>query len=74
MSFFLVKWVKHTSATQNDCPAGSYELEEHICKQEPTGCPYGDSISLDDCEKFGPVEIPVVDEMGTISAETGEGK
>lgn len=34
------------------CPAGSYNIGESkngevICKLEPTGCPYGDSIPLD---------------------------
>lgn len=35
------------------CPAGSYEIGieketgQAICKLEPTGCPYGDSIPLD---------------------------
>lgn len=34
------------------CPAGSYDIGitkdgQSICKLEPTGCPYGDSIPLD---------------------------
>lgn len=34
------------------CPAGSYEIGiekdgQPLCKLEPTGCPYGDSIPLD---------------------------
>lgn len=34
------------------CPPGSYEIGREqngavICKNEPTGCPYGDSIPLD---------------------------
>lgn len=41
-----------------ECPAGSYNIntkDEPICKLEPTGCPYGDSIPLDVCfEKFKP--------------------
>lgn len=46
----------------NDCPAGSYNIGETkngepICKLEPTGCPYGDSISLGpDCDKHKPTE------------------
>ena len=40
----------------NRCPEGSYEIGERdgeaICKLEPTGCPYGDSIPLGpDCDK-----------------------
>lgn len=49
------------------CPAGSYEIGrkepdgEPICKLEPTGCPYGDSIPMDMCDKFAPQpEEPVV--------------
>ena len=33
------------------CPAGTYEIGREgnypICKNEPTGCPYGDSIPVD---------------------------
>ena len=29
-----------------DCPAGSYNAGG-FCKNEPTGCPYGDSIPVD---------------------------
>ena len=42
------------------CPAGSYEIDRRdgqpICKLEPTGCPYGDSIPLGpQCDKHAPV-------------------
>ncbi len=42
------------------CPAGSYDIDitkdgNPICKLEPTGCPYGDSIPLGpDCDKHDP--------------------
>lgn len=32
------------------CPAGTYNIgtiNEPVCKNEPTGCPYGDSIPVD---------------------------
>lgn len=33
------------------CPSGSYRIggtdQQPVCKSEPTGCPYGDSIPLD---------------------------
>lgn len=49
-----------------ECPAGSYPIsgknEELICKLEPTGCPYGDSIPLEFCDKFKPAEPEVVHE------------
>lgn len=37
-----------------DCPAGSYSIGIddkglNICKLEPTGCPFGDSVPLDKC-------------------------
>lgn len=41
----------------SSCSAGSYEIGREdngtpICKNEPTGCPYGDSIPLGpDCDK-----------------------
>lgn len=42
-----------TSSHQGRCPAGSYEIgsknEEPICKLEPTGCPWGDSVPMDKC-------------------------
>lgn len=50
----------------NDCPAGSYNIGaskngEVICKLEPTGCPYGDSIPLGpDCDKHKPAEPQAV--------------
>ncbi len=42
------------------CPPGSYSIGVDdktgaaICKLEPTGCPYGDSIPMDMCDKFKP--------------------
>lgn len=47
------------------CPEGSYEIGrkedngDPICKLNPTGCPYGDSIPLGpECDKHKPVETP----------------
>jgi len=53
------------------CPPGSFEvgqIEEGvpICKLEPTGCPYGDSIPMDECDKFKEPESEVVLEQPTI--------
>lgn len=47
------------SQTAIDCPPGSYNIgisktDEPLCKIEPTGCPYGDSIPMDMCDKFAP--------------------
>jgi len=42
------------------CPEGSYVIDrledgEPICKQQPTGCPYGDSVPLGAaCDKLAP--------------------
>lgn len=49
--------VERTNATTvaDPCPEGSYLIgynkngEEPICKLEPTGCPFGDSVPLDKC-------------------------
>lgn len=44
-------------APAKTCPAGSYDIGiskdgDPICKLEPTGCPYGDSIPLGpECDK-----------------------
>lgn len=52
------------------CPAGSYDVgisktNEPLCKLEPTGCPYGDSIPLDSIKCVAPVDEvkPVVLEI-----------
>lgn len=36
------------------CPNGQYLIDEEkgICKIQPTGCPYGDSIPVEHCDKF----------------------
>lgn len=60
MSFVMPTKADGPTAT---CPAGSYEIGrkeqggDPICKLEPTGCPYGDSIPLDS-PKCAPPENP----------------
>ncbi len=50
------------------CPEGSYNIGiskdgEPLCKLNPTGCPYGDSIPMDMCDKFAPKPVePIVTE------------
>lgn len=58
------------------CPAGSYDIGiskdgSPICKLEPTGCPYGDSIPMDMCDKFKPEVEPVqmVEQPAIVPAE-----
>lgn len=57
--------VKNTSAASENAPSGYYEGDDGcpdgsynigtkdgvnpICKLEPTGCPFGDSVPLDKC-------------------------
>jgi hypothetical protein len=59
------------------CPAGSYDVgisktNELLCKLEPTGCPYGDSIPIGaECDKFNPKDYPPIIETTTY---TGGGK
>lgn len=42
---------KTAAPAPKQCPAGSYRIggtdSEPVCKAEPTGCPYGDSIPVD---------------------------
>lgn len=66
------------SDTVSECPAGSYNIGiskdgSPICKLEPTGCPYGDSIPMDMCDKFKPeveplqpIEQPVIEPVKPI--------
>lgn len=54
------------------CPSGSYDAGG-FCKQEPTGCPYGDSIPMDNCQKFTPQESqPITTQQDTVTeTQTG---
>lgn len=44
-----------SAANDDGCPAGSYNIGskepggEPICKLEPTGCPWGDSVPMEKC-------------------------
>lgn len=53
--------VSAQSKDDDGCPDGSYNIGlekqegQPICKLEPTGCPYGDSIPLGpECDKHAP--------------------
>jgi hypothetical protein len=56
------------------CPVGSYNIGWNadgsaICKAEPTGCPYGDSIPLGDaCDKAALVQsdVPKTTDTSTV--------
>lgn len=67
-----------TQAQQSVCPAGSYNIGTKdginpICKLEPTGCPYGDSIPLGpQCDKHKPVETPPVEQPNPAPAKVSE--
>lgn len=59
-----------------ECPDGSYNIgieknNEVICKLEPTGCPYGDSIPLDSPKCIAP-EIDARVEVQTIGDQNGK--
>ena len=54
--------VTPVSATTAGCPDGSYNIGTKdgvnpICKLEPTGCPWGDSIPLDSPKCTPPADI-----------------
>lgn len=62
--FWLFGRVNAQAPRQQQCPVGSYpigmEKEQLLCKIEPTGCPYGDSIPMDSCDKHAPKPKPKV--------------
>jgi hypothetical protein len=58
-----------TLADTVKCGSGNYDAGG-FCKAEPTGCPYGDSISLDMCDKFAPVQEPAPEPTITPVPET----
>jgi hypothetical protein len=55
-----------TAATPYECPAGSYAIGDGVCKNEPTGCPYGDSIPLDSPKCAPPPEPALKETMPEI--------
>jgi hypothetical protein len=61
--FWFLRQSGYTQQPQQ-CPPGSYpiglEKDQMICKLEPTGCPYGDSIPMEDCDKHKPQPKPQV--------------
>jgi hypothetical protein len=66
----IVSWIGivGAEAPAKTCPEGSYDIGiskdgEPLCKLNPTGCPYGDSIPMDMCDKFAPKPVePIVTE------------
>lgn len=58
----LIGFATHVASAQTAsvCPEGSYQIDvtkdgQPLCKLQPTGCPYGDSIPLGpDCDKHAP--------------------
>lgn len=79
-AFMPVESQPQPTAAQQTCPAGSYDIGiskdgSPICKLEPTGCPYGDSIPLGpDCDKQKPLEqstIPVTPVTSTPDYPSG---
>ena len=84
---FILLLLRHAGtipaiATEERCPVGSYEIGskddvQPICKLEPTGCPYGDSIPMEDCDKHAPVlenepeeQIPAPAEEPVVYSDT----
>lgn len=56
------------------CPAGSYSIGTDkatgavVCKANPTGCPYGDSVPLGpECDKLAPAVLPSTNESAQAS-------
>ena len=53
------------------CPTGSYSMGygqdgQLICRLEPTGCPYADSVPLGaECDKLAPEQASITPEVST---------
>lgn len=67
---FLLAINSQVGATPSECPEGTYNIgisktDEPLCKIIPTGCPYGDSIPMTDCDKHKPVEPAPVSTLPT---------
>lgn len=45
----------HNASAATECPVNSYEIAEGVCKANPTGCQYGDSIPMSECSSHKPV-------------------
>lgn len=76
----IALWVMTASAATTDCPAGTYDAGG-FCKNEPTGCPYGDSIPMDSPKCAPPVETPepsftppTENDIAPVAAEESWGK
>ena len=69
IGLFLVYPARAEEAPPNSCPPGSYNIEaekagEVLCRLEPTGCPYGDSIPLGpECDKHKPKDLAPVESI-----------
>ena len=55
-------------AEETVCPSGSYSIDDGVCKQEPTGCPYGDSILLDSPKCAPPTGEQQTEDLQTIES------
>lgn len=72
MTVMPVQTKPQPAAAAQTCPAGSYDIGiskdgQPICKLEPTGCPYGDSIPMDMCAKFEPQPVQAVEPAPTVT-------
>lgn len=50
-------WTRPIHHNAQLCPGGSYSIGDGLCKPEPTGCPYGDSIALDSGKCEAPANV-----------------
>lgn len=55
-------------AEPKKCPEGTYDIgisktDEPLCKIIPTGCPYGDSIPMNECYEVKEDTIPQPEEV-----------
>ena len=70
--FFLVTAL--VSAEQQECPEGTFNVGHSkngpVCRNEPTGCPYGDSIPIDSAKCVAPGEVkqPVIETVEQVQS------
>ena len=63
----IALWFVQASAATIECAEGSYDAGG-FCKDEPTGCPYGDSIPVDSPKCVAPT-TPKLAENGTLQIQ-----
>lgn len=62
------------SPQEYECPVGTYPIGDGVCKSEPTGCPYGDSVPMEKCEPQTNEEKEVAKPVEPVKKESKQGE